>query len=630
MPTIDGAGASTTSSDRTSSTSSDVEADVPEVPVGPVSNAQGARLEPAWEKRFRATRVSLPDWAEDAPHRCVFVCNATGTFEVYAWDRARQTQRRVTDRPQGTSHATVDPIGAQVWWFADTDGDEFGVWMRQSFEGGPDEVAVPGLGPSYPAGLAVGRDGLAVLGRSTQGRSSVHLVRAGHEPSTLYDHAEDAHVGDLSRDGTLVAIGHSEHGDSRHMAVRVLGLDGRVVADLWDGPGKGVEVLGFAPVEGDTRLLVQHERHGTAALLVWDVATGAQQELALDLPGEVSAQWYADGTALLVSHDYQARTELLRYDLAARRAERLDTPRGVVTAATARPDGTVEFSWSSSELPPVVRSTTGEVVLTPPGEPAPISVPVQDAWVEGPGGRIHALVSRPTAALEPYPAVFLVHGGPTWHDSDAFSAAVAAWVDHGFAVIRVNYRGSDGYGSAWRDALQGRVGLTELEDVAAVRDWAVDSGLVDARSVVLSGGSWGGFLTLLGLGTQPEAWSVGIAAVPVADYVAAYEDEMEALQAFDRSLFGGSPAEVPERYRESSPITYVDEVRVPVLVLAGANDPRCPIRQIENYLGRLAERGVDHAVYRFDAGHGSLVVEERIRQVRAELDFVMNHLPAPA
>ncbi len=622
MSSIDGADTSTPDG-------SVVEADVPEVPVGPVSNAQGARLEPSWEKRFRATRVSLPDWALDMPHRCVFVSNATGTFEVYAWDRVRQTQRRVTDRPQGTSHATVDPIGAQVWWFADTDGDEFGVWMRQSFDGGPDEVAVPGLGPSYPAGLAVGRAGLAILGRSTQGRSSVHVLDPGqgHEASTLYEHPEDAHVADLSRDGTLVAIGHSEHGDSRHMALRVLGLDGRVVADLWDGPGKGVAALGFSPVEGDTRLLVQHERHGSAALLVWDVATGTQHELPLDLPGEVSASWYADGAALLVVHDYHARTELLRYDLAAGMAERLDTPRGVVTAATARPDGTVEFSWSSSELPPVIRSTTGEVVLTPPGEPAPHSVPVQDAWVEGPGGRIHALVSLPTAHLDPYPAVFLVHGGPTWHDSDAFSAAVAAWVDHGFAVIRVNYRGSDGYGSAWRDALQGRVGLTELEDIAAVRDWAVNSGLVDARTVVLSGGSWGGFLTLLGLGTQPEAWSVGIAAVPVADYVAAYEDEMEALQAFDRSLFGGSPAEVPERYHESSPITYVDQVRAPVLVLAGANDPRCPIRQIENYLRRLAERGVEHAVYRFDAGHGTLVVEERIRQVRAELDFVMTHLP---
>ena len=101
---------------------------------------------------------------------------------------------------------------------------------------------------------------------------------------------------------------------------------------------------------------------------------------------------------------------------------------------------------------------------------------------------------------------------------------------------------------------------------------------------------------------------------------------MEGLRAFDRSLFGGSPAEVPERYRESSPLTYLERVRAPVLVLAGENDPRCPIRQIDNYLGRLAELGKPHEVYRYDAGHGSLVVEERITQFAAELAFAMKHL----
>jgi len=109
---------------------------------------------------------------------------------------------------------------------------------------------------------------------------------------------------------------------------------------------------------------------------------------------------------------------------------------------------------------------------------------------------------------------------------------------------------------------------------------------------VLSGGSWGGYLALLGLGTQPERWSLGVAAVPVADYVAAFEDEMEPLKAFDRSLFGGSPPDIPEVYRKRSPITYVEQVRVPVMILAGENDPRCPIRQIENYLSRLRELGL--------------------------------------
>ena len=158
----------------------------------------------------------------------------------------------------------------------------------------------------------------------------------------------------------------------------------------------------------------------------------------------------------------------------------------------------------------------------------------------------------------------------------------------------------------------------------------VDAGTVDPARLVLAGGSWGGFLTLLGLGTQPELWAVGIAAVPVADYVAAYEDEMEGLKAFDRSLFGGSPAEVPEAYADSSPLTYVEQVRAPVLVLAGANDPRCPLRQIENYLARLDALRIPHEVYRFDAGHGSLVTGERVRQMRTELDFARRRLPGSA
>jgi dipeptidyl aminopeptidase/acylaminoacyl peptidase len=143
---------------------------------------------------------------------------------------------------------------------------------------------------------------------------------------------------------------------------------------------------------------------------------------------------------------------------------------------------------------------------------------------------------------------------------------------------------------------------------------------------VLTGGSWGGYLTLLGLGTQPDRWRCGVAAVPVADYVAAYEDEMEPLKAFDRSLFGGSPEEVPEVYERCSPLTYVAQVRAPLLVLAGANDPRCPIRQVDNYLAALEEHGIPHEVYRFDAGHGSLVVDERVRQMRAELAFVADVL----
>ncbi|MDJ0342613.1 prolyl oligopeptidase family serine peptidase [Streptomyces sp. H10-C2] len=588
---------------------------------------------PEWEKRFRAPRVGLPEWAEDAPERCLFVSNATGTYELYAWDRTTGEQRQATDRPNGTTDGTLSRDGEWVWWFSDTDGDEFGVWMRQPFGGGEDEPATPGLDASYPAGLVLGADGTVAIGRSTDEEgTSIHVVRPGSAPAEIYRHAESAGVGDLSEDGTLIAIEHTEFGDAMHGALRVVRLDGSTVAELDDSRGGteelGLDCLGFAPVAGDTRLLVGHQRAGRWLPMVWDVATGEETALAIDLPGDVSAEWFPDGSALLVVHSFQARSEMYRYDLRADPAQgaliRMETPPGTVSSATARPDGSVEYLWSSAQRPPVVRSTTGEVVLEAPGLKAPASVPVEDVWVDGPGGPVHALIQKPEGE-GPFPAIFEVHGGPAWHDSDAFAAGPAAWVDHGFAVVRLNYRGSTGYGREWTDALKHRVGLIELEDVAAVRDWAVGSGLADPERLVLSGGSWGGYLTLLGLGTQPAAWTAGLAAVPVADYITSYADEMEALKSLDRTLFGGSPQEVPDRYEASSPITYVEQVTAPVYISAGMNDPRCPIRQIDNYVERLAGLGKVHEVYRYDAGHGSLVVEERIKQVRLELAFAMKH-----
>ncbi|MDB1086480.1 prolyl oligopeptidase family serine peptidase [Streptomyces sp. ACA25] len=594
---------------------------------------------PDWEKRFRAARVGLPEWAEDAPERSLFLSNATGTFELYVWDRGTGEQRQATDRPNGTLDGTLTPDGAWLWWFSDTDGDEFGVWMRQPFEGPPDEAegtgadepAVPGLAPAYPAGLALGRDGTAVIGRMTdEDGSTVHVARPGAAPVEIYRHRQSAGVGDLSHDGRLLALEHTEHGDAMHSAVRVVRLDGSPVAELDDTRGGteelGLLVLGFAPVPGDPRLLIGHQRRGRWEPALWNPLTGDFQEPAIDLPGDVTAEWYPDGRALLVMHSYRARSELWRYDLAERSLSRLETPAGTVSGGSARPDGSVEYLWSSAAKPPQVRSTAGGVVLDPPGMTAPGSVLVEDLWVEGPGGLIHALVQKPEGE-GPFPTVFDVHGGPTAHDSDAFAAQPAAWVDHGFAVVRVNYRGSTGYGREWTDALKHRIGLIELEDIAAVREQCVSSGLSDPERMVLTGGSWGGYLTLLGLGVQPDLWAVGVAAVPVADYVAAYEDEMEGLRAMDRTILGGTPEEVPERWRDSSPITYVDRVRAPVYISAGLNDPRCPIRQIENYVDRLRERGAAHEVYRYDAGHGSLVVEERIKQVALETQFALRHLP---
>jgi dipeptidyl aminopeptidase/acylaminoacyl peptidase len=204
---------------------------------------------------------------------------------------------------------------------------------------------------------------------------------------------------------------------------------------------------------------------------------------------------------------------------------------------------------------------------------------------------------------------------------------VQAHVDSGFLVAMVNYRGSEGFGQAWRDELTGNIGFLELEDVISGLDDLIARGLADPARAVLAGWSWGGYVTLLGLGRHPERWAAGIGGVPVADYVAAYEDEAPILQALDQALFGGSPAEVPHLFVERNPITYVDAVAAPLLILAGENDSRCPIRQVWNYVELLRARGLEPQVYTYATGHASYDVEERIRQTAIVLDFLARSVP---
>jgi len=591
---------------------------------------------PAWEQRFRAGEVAVPEWARDSPDRACVVATVDGRPQVHSWQPSTGQLVPATDRPHGTTEATIDPPGDWLWWFDDTDGDEWGTWRRQPFgspPGRPTESPVP-LPPAYPAGLHLARDGTGVVGRSDpDAGTTIHQFFLGSlasSPVLIWAGEEDAEAAALSDDGNLLAVEHAEHGDARHPALRVVAADtGATVTELADGPGRGLWALDFAPLPGDSRLLVLHERAGTPRAAVWDVRTGAWRELALDVTGEVTdATWYPSGDAVLLAVDHHARTRMYRHDLRTGRTTAVGPADGTVEEATTRPDGEVWYSWSSAAEPPSVRTTrTGRTLVSAVGPRPRPSVGVTDVHVPGPGGSVHALLRVPATGQAPYPVVVDVHGGPADHRTDSFSPTLATWVDHGFAVLSVNFRGSTGYGTRWRDAIEGQVGAAELEDIAAVHEHLVADGTLDPQRSVLAGASWGGYLTLLGLGTQPGRWTLGLADVPVADYRAAYEDETASLQAFDRALFGGSPEEVPEVYAAASPITYVADVRAPVLVLAGLNDPRCPLRQVENYVAALRERGGVVELYQYGGGHGSHVADERLRQMRVQLDFVRRHLP---
>ncbi len=195
---------------------------------------------PLWEQRVRARRVGLPDWAEDAPDRCAVVATtADGVIETHSWSPGAEPVQ-LTRRSDGTIESTIDPAGEWIWWFDDKDGDEHGVWRRQPFGSAPGEgvLDATGLPAAYSVGLAIGRARRRRRGIERR-RVRQPDPRRRHQRLTppsarlLYEHEESAYVGGLSRDETLVAIGHSEHGDSRHPALRVVRLaDGSTVGGL--------------------------------------------------------------------------------------------------------------------------------------------------------------------------------------------------------------------------------------------------------------------------------------------------------------------------------------------------------------------------------------------------------------
>jgi dipeptidyl aminopeptidase/acylaminoacyl peptidase len=579
-----------------------------------------------WEQRFRASDVTFPSWARLRPERLVYASSETGAYQVYAHDLTTGLRRRVTDVGIGTQSGLAHPDGSAVVWFDDPRGDEVGHWVREGFEEPTREPLVDGVPDAWSCGLALGV-GVTVVGTATADEYAVHVARGDQPAKVVYTAPTVVEIGPIDRAERLLAIAHGEHGDSLHLAVRVLDLDtGATVADLWDGRGMSLSPVAFAPVEGDNRLLLVSELPGLLRPTVWDVVSGERRDYELtELPGDVTAWgWFPQADAVLVTHALRGRDELYRLDLASGRVERVAAPAGSLLAAKVRPDGAIWVRHASgAEAPSVRDAATGAEVAGPDGPRAPRGHEYEPWSFRNPHGEtVYGFLVEPAGGSRPHPTVLLVHGGPHWLWADSWRPEVAAWVDHGWAVAMVNYRGSTGHGSGWRDRLIGDPGFPELEDEVAGLDDLIARGITDPARAVVSGGSWGGYITLLAMGRHPDRWAAGIGVVPVADYVAAFEDEAPALQAMDRDLFGGDPTEAPALYAERSPITYVDRVKAPLLIIAGDNDSRCPIRQVHNYVKRLVELGVDHHLDVFDAGHGSMVAAERVRHMRLELDFL--------
>jgi dienelactone hydrolase len=593
---------------------------------------------PAWERRYRAPSLFLPDWSPNAPDRVVYVGNESGVWQVHCRDLATGQGRQVTDHPVGVIDGRPTLDGTGVLWFSNESGDESGRWYVAPFEGGEPGSFLEGIPDGWNEGMAERRgiiaaavsdrdgfgvyvaDGAGPARRIAHSRESLRLAGAD---DTGFNRAAS------SADGSLLCLEHSEHGDLIHPSLRIVeSRTGAIVRELRD-EGMALRAVAWSPIPGQTLLAINDELHDHERPGLWDPATGERRHLTVDLPGEVTAlDWYPDGTALLLKNLHDGRDRLFRYELATGDLRPIEHPVGTIAwTARVRPDGEVWMRISQGHAAPRILAQDGREVIAPAGEPSPAGRPFTSWHFANEHGQdVHGFYIVPEGEA-PFPCVMLVHGGPTFLDMDRFYPEAQAYVDMGFVVGLVNYRGSTGYGRAWRDALTGDIGGPELEDVnAGLRD-LVARGIADPGRAVIAGWSWGGYTTLMEVGKHSELWRCGVAGVPIGEYVMAYDDMSPLLQAYDRALIGGTPAEVPELMRDRNPINHVDHVCVPVLFLIGENDSRCPYAQAMAYVDRLAARGQPHEVYLFGTGHGSNDTEEKVRQQRVILDFLAAQVP---
>ena len=218
------------------------------------------------------------------------------------------------------------------------------------------------------------------------------------------------------------------------------------------------------------------------------------------------------------------------------------------------------------------------------------------------------------------PLIVLSHGGPTAATSNAFNVKVQYWTTRGFAVLDVNYRGSTGYGRAYREQLNGQWGIADVEDCVAGAAWLTDQGRADASRLIIRGSSAGGYTTLCAL-TFHNLFKAGASLYGIGDLEALLRDTHKFESRYLDRLVGPYP-EMRQTYHDRSPIHFADRLQCPVIFLQGLEDRVVPPQQAEAMVLALRRNGIRVEYVTFEGEqHGFRRADTIKRAYEAELAF---------
>jgi dipeptidyl aminopeptidase/acylaminoacyl peptidase len=224
-------------------------------------------------------------------------------------------------------------------------------------------------------------------------------------------------------------------------------------------------------------------------------------------------------------------------------------------------------------------------------------------------------------------AVVYVHGGPTSQTVNSFSRIIQHMVNQGYLVIAPNYRGSTGYGKDFQHANLFDMGGGDLQDVLAAADFIKQTDYLDPKKLVLMGGSYGGYMTMMGVTKAPDVWAAGVPVVPFVNWFTEIANEDPVLQQSDLATMGDLEKN-KDLFHDRSPIFFVDQIKAPLLLLAGGNDPRCPKEEAQQVVDAVKKRGgvAEYKVYQ-NEGHGLARVEDQIDAYKRVSEFLKARVP---
>jgi dipeptidyl aminopeptidase/acylaminoacyl peptidase len=224
------------------------------------------------------------------------------------------------------------------------------------------------------------------------------------------------------------------------------------------------------------------------------------------------------------------------------------------------------------------------------------------------------------------PAIVMPHGGPTGQTTDTFDRNAAALASRGYVVIAPNPRGSTGYGIEFQKANIKDLGGGDLQDEIYAADFLVQTGYVNPKKIGITGGSYGGFMTLMAIGKTPDRWAAAVESYGIIDWFSMLEHSDPGLQQYERSLLG-DPKKDRQVYEEASPLKYLRNAKAPLLVLQGENDIRVPKEEADQVVDILRREGRTVDVHYYPAeGHGFLKRENQIDAMKRTIAWFDKYL----